>query len=183
MANADDLALLVESVDGAIGNLNTLKEIAERLGLQISFEKTELMTTDGNFWEKTDKTKYGEITNSFKYLGEIICNNGSEREDMKERLVMMERLSFAVVKQVILYGIETASLPSLRKLLGIERKILRRIYGPAKLPEGYRLRSTRELYREMDDLETDIRLSRLRFYGHIVRMNPSSINREIFRKI
>ncbi|XP_066904862.1 uncharacterized protein [Halyomorpha halys] len=169
------------------------------------------MTADRNFRGKTVKRKHGEIrvTNSFKYLGDIICSNGFERKGMEERLVKMERLSFetsslyckkalsirakirhydAVVKQVILdgmewYGMETVSLPSLRKLWGTERKILRRIYGSVKLPEGYRLRPIRELYREVDDLETDIRLKRLRFYGHMVRMNPSKINKEIFVKM
>ena len=42
MAFADDLALLTETEAEARSQINTLKEIAEKTGLQISYEQTEL---------------------------------------------------------------------------------------------------------------------------------------------
>lgn len=206
LAYADDLALLAETEEEAIDQINTLKEIAEKTGLQISYEKTELMTTDPNFKKKTVETKYGpiKVTTRFRYLGETICSNGSEKESMKERIAKLEKLSFAtsnvynkknlstkakirhyntVVKPVILYGTETTCLPSLEKLLKIERRILRRIYGPKKTEEGYRLRPNREIYKDLKDLETEIRIRRLKFLGHMVRMAPERLNKAIFQKI
>jgi len=58
-------------------------------------------------------------------------------------------------------------------VLGVsERKILR-IYGP--LCEGaiWRSRYNEELYRLYDDLVTTIRITRLRWAGHIVRMQDN----------
>ena len=44
LAFADDLVLLSENIESAIIQVNTLKEIAVKTGLQISFEKTHFMT-------------------------------------------------------------------------------------------------------------------------------------------
>jgi hypothetical protein len=51
-----------------------------------------------------------------------------------------------------------------------ERKILRRIYGPLGEVATWRSRYNEELYRLYDeiDLVTAIRISRLRWAGHIV---------------
>ena len=55
------------------------------------------MTTEKNYGKKIIETKYGQIkvTRKFKYLGETICNNGSEKESIKEKIPKLERLSFA----------------------------------------------------------------------------------------
>ena len=45
------------------------------------------MTTEKNYSKKIIETKHGQIkgTRNFKYLGETICNNDSEKERIKER--------------------------------------------------------------------------------------------------
>jgi hypothetical protein len=55
------------------------------------------------------------------------------------------------------------------------RKILRRIYGPLCEGETWRSRYNEELYRLYDeiDLVTEIRISRLRWAGYIVRMEDN----------
>jgi Reverse transcriptase (RNA-dependent DNA polymerase). len=206
LAFADDLALLAETEQEAIAQIDELKEIAERVGLQISFTKTEMMSTNKDFRRRTVKTKYGRIktTKQFKYLGETISNNGVDKMAIEDRRLKLERLSFAtrniynkknlstnaklrhynaVVKPVILYGVETASLMNLEGLLKIERRILRKIYGPKVVQGNYRLRSNKEIYENMEDLETTIRKRRLKFYGHMARMSPARLNRQIFDKI
>jgi hypothetical protein len=60
--------------------------------------------------------------------------------------------------------------------LGVfERKILRRIYGPIWEGATRRSRYNEELYRLYDetDLVTSIRITRLRWAGHIVRMQDN----------
>ncbi|XP_066906047.1 uncharacterized protein [Halyomorpha halys] len=190
LAFADDLALLAESEEEAISQINTLQIIAEQAGQKISYEKKELMTTEVNFKKKIVNTEYGKIkvTRKFKYLGEIICHNGSEKESIREKSTKLENLSFqrapiynkknlssnaklrhynVVIRTVILYRVETTCLPSLEKLLKIERRILRKIYGPRKTPEGYRVRFNEEIYRKIKDLETEMRIRRLMLYGHM----------------
>jgi hypothetical protein len=56
-----------------------------------------------------------------------------------------------------------------------ERKILRRIYGPLCEGATWRSRYNGELYRLYDEigLVTAIRISRLRWAGHIVRMEDN----------
>ena len=65
----------------------------------------------------------------------------------------------------------------------IERRIQPRIYGPRILQGNYRLRSNKEIYERIEDLETTIRKRRLRFYGHMVRMDSGRLNKQIFDKI
>ena len=56
----------------------------------------------------------------------------------------------------------------------IQRRILRRIYVPKKTQEGYR---------EIKDLETEIRIRKVRFFGHMVRMDHGRLNKRVFDRI
>ena len=75
-------------------------------------------------------------------------------------------------KPVLMYGAETWVLSKADELrLGVlERKILRRLYGPICEGAIWRSRYNDELYRLYDetDLVTTIRKTRLRWAGHIV---------------
>jgi len=88
-----------------------------------------------------------------------------------------------LIKLVLMYEAETWVLSKADELhLGVfERKILRRIYGP--ICEGVTLRSryNEELYRLYDetDLVTTIRITRLRWAGHIVRMQDNLPRKKI----
>ena len=44
------------------------------------------MTTEKTYGKKIIETEYGQIkvTRKFKYPGETICNNGSEKEHVRE---------------------------------------------------------------------------------------------------
>ena len=78
-----------------------------------------------------------------------------------------------MIKPVLLYEMETC-LPRLEIVLKIERRILRRICGPKKI---------QEVCREIKDLETEIRIRRLRFDGHMVRMDHGRLNKRVFDRI
>jgi hypothetical protein len=74
-------------------------------------------------------------------------------------------------------GAETWVLSKANELrLGVfGRKILRRIYGPICEGAAWRSRHNEELYRLYDesDLATTVRITRLRWAGHIVRMQDN----------
>jgi len=76
-----------------------------------------------------------------------------------------------------MYGAETWVLSKADELrLGVlERKVLRRIYGPICERVKWRSRYNEELYRLYDetDLVTTIRITRLRWAGHIIRMQDN----------
>ena len=76
-----------------------------------------------------------------------------------------------------MYGAETWVLNKVDELrLGVfERKILRRIYGPICEGAIWRSRYNEELYHLYDetDLVTTVRITRLRWTGHIVRMQDN----------
>ena len=73
----------------------------------------------------------------------------------------------------MMYGVETWVLSKADELhLSVyDRKILRRIYGPICEGKIWRSRYNEELYRLYDetDLVTAIKITRLRWAGHIVR--------------
>ena len=76
-----------------------------------------------------------------------------------------------------MYGAETWVLSKADELRleVFERKILRRIYGPICEGAMWRSRCNVELYRLYDEtaLVTTVRITRLRWAGHIVRMQDN----------
>jgi hypothetical protein len=82
-----------------------------------------------------------------------------------------------LIKPVSIYGVETRVLSKADELrLGVsERKILRRIYGPICEEATWKSRYNEELYRLYDetDLVTTIKITRLRWAGHVVRMQDN----------
>jgi hypothetical protein len=82
-----------------------------------------------------------------------------------------------LIKPVLTYGVETWVLSKADELrLGVfERKILRRIYGPNCEEATWRSRYNEELYHLYDetDLVTTIKITRLRWARHIVRMQDN----------
>jgi len=81
------------------------------------------------------------------------------------------------IKPVLMYGAETWVLSKVDELhLGVfERKIFRRIYGPMCEEAIWRSRCNEELYRLYDetDLVTIIKITRLRWAGHVMRMQDN----------
>ena len=84
-----------------------------------------------------------------------------------------------LIKPVLIYGAETWVLSKVDELrLGVfERKILvlRRIYGPICEEAVWRSRYNEELYYLYDeaDLVTTVKITRLRWAGHVMRMQDN----------
>lgn len=202
LAFADDLAILTEDEQTAVKQLEVLKECAEKVGLQISFEKTEF------FCSKTEitslKTKYGKINRVpyFKYLGEFIEPTGTEKMSQQHRLQKAKkgmglvqnlynkksmsrgtkiRHYSTVIKPTILYASETLTLNRKQQLQEIkkeDRKIIRKILGGRHTPDGYRLQSIKTT-EKFSNIETDIRKRRMKFFGHLNRLPENRLTKRI----
>lgn len=87
-----------------------------------------------------------------------------------------------VVKPECLYGAETLVLNrkcDIEHIQKCERKIVRKILGPISTDvQTYRLRSNREI-EEHSNIHSDMRKRRLKFYGHIKRMEPTRLTKQI----
>uniref|UniRef100_A0A8D8RIQ9 Craniofacial development protein 2 n=2 Tax=Cacopsylla melanoneura TaxID=428564 RepID=A0A8D8RIQ9_9HEMI len=205
LAFADDLAILSENINDAIEQINNLKEVAEKAGLQISFEKTEYIA-DVIQAPKQMKTKYGKINRvpKFKYLGEIIQPNGLDKEANKVRARKMENafqltrniynkksLSInaklrhynTVIKPESLYASECLTLNTAKQLEEIEkkeRKIVRRILGPKQENGIWKLKSNKEVYEKTEKIGDTMRKRRVQFYGHLERMDENRLTKQLF---
>jgi hypothetical protein len=82
-----------------------------------------------------------------------------------------------LIKPVLLFGAKTCILSKAVELCLVvfENKILRRIYGPICEGAAWRSRYNEELYHLYDeiDLVTTVRITRLRWAGHILRMQDN----------
>ncbi|XP_060665609.1 uncharacterized protein LOC132797867 [Drosophila nasuta] len=63
-----------------------------------------------------------------------------------------------------------------------ERKILRKIFGPVRIGDDFRIRMNHELYELYDDVDVvrRITIQRLRWLGHVMRMDEESPAQKVF---
>jgi len=89
------------------------------------------------------------------------------------------------VAPVVVYGAETWTLRSKmdRMLMIWERKILRKIYGPTKENGEWRIKTNAELITKYKapDIVNVIKIRRLEWLGHMVRMNETRSVKKIFQ--
>jgi len=122
----------------------------------------------------TDNNTFAEINNRIalanrSYFG-LVNILKAKNINRKCKVIMYKTL----IKPVLMYGAETWVLSKADELrLGVfERKVLRRIYGPICEGATWRSRYNEELYDETD-LVTTVSITRLRWAGHIVRMQAN----------
>ena len=90
------------------------------------------------------------------------------------------------VGPVVTYGSEswTLTMEEERALAVLERKILRKIYGPVKENELWRIRRNDELEAIIkgESIVRFIKCQRIRWLGHIERMQDTAITKKYVRK-
>ena len=93
-------------------------------------------------------------------------------------------MKICLYKSLLLYGAETCTMTSSdEQELGVfERKILRKIYGPFCDRGEWRIRWNQKLYVIYDDIDLvkRIKIQRLRWLGHVSRMDSSNPVRKVF---
>lgn len=157
-------------------------------------------TEDGNSYS-FEKVK------CFNYLGVTVTEEGDERTEIQERLAkgtkcaamlrkiltvkevsrnIKVRIYQTIIRPVVLYGCELWTLNGReRESLGVwERKQLRKIYGGIKEGEEWRRRTNVELL-EMygqPQITKIARAQRIRWLGHVHRMEETSITKQVLTR-
>jgi hypothetical protein len=139
-----------------------------------------------------------EIVNNFKYLGTTINNENRILKEIQTRITMGNRCCFklnsmlknkllslttkssiynSVIRPVVTYGGETWNIGKVEenKLVTWERKILRKICGPICENGIWKRRWNNQIIEifKSPDIVATIRSNRLRWAGHLLKMNPS----------
>ena len=147
-----------------------------------------------------------EEVEGFKYLGSIISRHSSMTEEIDARIAAASKCSWAVksllqsrllthttkvqvyvtiIRPVATYACECWPLTQEleRRLLVFEHSILRRILGPVRDEETgqWRRRHNRELrdLTHLAPITSYVRGQRLRWAGHVARMDPDSLLRRV----
>jgi hypothetical protein len=202
LAYTDDIDIISRSPKSLHEATIALDRAARRMGLEINEAKTKYMICGckKKYVENVFKAKNMtfERVNSFVYLGTLITSDNNISAEINNRITLASKSYFGLVnilrakdtnrkykviiyktliKPVLMYGAEAWVLSKVDEArLGVfERKILRRIYGPLCEGATWRSRHNEELYRLYDeiDLVTAIKISGLRWAGHIVRMEDN----------
>ena len=150
-----------------------LEEETSKLGMEINEYKTKYMVTSTYEHRRNARdlrigNKTFEAVQSFQYLGNIIGNTNNNNKCIKEGIMMGNKAYYAnrqlinsslisrssklqiyrtLVHPVVTYGSEswTLTLEEERALAVFERKILKKIYGPVKEHEFWRIQRNSEL--------------------------------------
>ncbi|KAE9539532.1 hypothetical protein AGLY_004784 [Aphis glycines] len=203
LAYADDIVLMDESQDGVKRLCGRLINAAQKVGLQINEQKTEYMIIGRQNWMdqvlEVGHFKFKRV-NSFKYLGSIVTEKNDITKEVAARIQAENRIYYglekllssrslsreikrrlytSLIRPVILYGSETWALRKSdeNKFLILERRILRKIFGPIKdniIGEWRRRKNIelQEIFNENNIAET-IKKKRLQWAGHAIRSQNS----------
>lgn len=145
------------------------------------------------------------IVNEFKYLGIHLTNKNEEMVEIQARIQTANKAYFSVlpifrnrdinqrlkvmlyktlIRSIVMYGSETWTLSkkAVEKIDSFERKILRRIYGPVCVQGEWRIRYNNELYSLYGELPLShvIRIKRLKWAGHLIRMEEHRVPKKVF---
>jgi hypothetical protein len=94
------------------------------------------------------------------------------------------KLCRTVIRLIVTYASETWVLKEaiIQKLLVFERKILRRIFGPTKENQIWRVKTSEELDNliKHKNIINYIKAQRLSWFGHIQRMPDTRTGKKIF---
>ena len=85
------------------------------------------------------------------------------------------RLYKTIIRPVVTYGAWTLKSKMEKMLMTWERKIMRKIYGPTKENLQWRIKTNEELKTKYKapDIVNVIKIRRLEWLGHVVRMNET----------
>ena len=190
-----------DDIDGLAGDEQELVNLVERLektstsyGMEISAEKTKLMTnnTQGISTEVKVNGQRLETVTSFRYLGSIITDEGSKPEilariaqttaaltrlkhlwnDRNITVISKIRLMCSLVMSIFLYASETWTLSAdlQKRIQAMEmrcfRKILRISYKDHVTNEAV-CNKIKQAIGPYDDLLTTVKKRKLKWYSHV----------------
>ena len=198
---ADDIDGLAGSEDELVNLVKSLDESAKAYGMQISAEKTQLMTNNSNGINSKIKVdnKELEVVQSFKYFGAIVSDQGSKPEIIsrigqtvsainklktiwKDRSISISskiRLARSLVISIFLYACETWTMTKEmeKRIQALEMKCFRRILGITYKDRVTNKEVKRKIRAEIgpyQELLNVVIQRKLRWLGHVLRSNGLS---------
>uniref|UniRef100_A0A0N4Y8C1 Reverse transcriptase domain-containing protein n=1 Tax=Nippostrongylus brasiliensis TaxID=27835 RepID=A0A0N4Y8C1_NIPBR len=204
---ADDVAVFANNEEELTQMLREIATTAYPYGLIINAKKTKVLTSDGTPDAVFLDNKQLEHANSFKYLSSLIQGKiVASALDVQNRIgvatAAFESLSWCLwrkpnvstqikmriyrvlVLPILLYGSEVWTLLQRDELRleTFQMKCLRRILG-VTLRDRLRNEFVRKNCDEQSTIAQQIRKGRLRWFGHVCRMDPTRIPyRVLWRK-
>ena len=193
---ADDIDALAGKEDELVKLINHLDTTSTKYGMEISAEKTKLMTNNTKVISLDVRIggQKLETVQSFKYLGSVVTDEGSKQEIMsriaqtigaltklktiwKDKNITLGskiRLMRSLVISIFLYACETWTLTAEleKKIQTTEMRCFRRLLGISYRDHvtnekvGNRIRKAIGPY---EDLLTTVKKRKLRWYGHKTR--------------
>ena len=213
LAYADDIDIIGTSKRAVTAAFSAIERESAKVGLSVNEAKTKYMhSTRRNTTRENSQIAAGrynfDAVKEFVYLGTAINQDNNISLEIKRRIALANRCYFGLSKQlrskalsrktkltlyntlilpVLTYGAEswTVSVADAAALGVFERKILRKIFGPIRVGADFRLRMNHELYELYADIDINQRIKqqRLRWLGHVVRMEEHVPARKVFEGV
>ena len=201
LAYADDVAVVTGNKEDLQAAMTKWNDIMERMGMKISKQKTEVMeisrVKDGcNIYIENIQLKQ---TASFNYLGVLFDEENKHQTEITNRLnkyngnvnalypILKDKnvpskakviIYTKVLRPILIYGAETWSLTkkSESRVQAAEMRVLRMILGVTR-----RDRIRNDVIRERLNITSVLKIiekSKLRWYGHVKRMEENRYPRK-----
>ena len=179
---ADDIALMADSAEEAVDLMRAVKRVSSNIGLNMNESKTKYMAENVEpGYIQSVSGKYIRKAENFNYLGSMI---GSTKEDIQvwkaqawaahhklqkmwtsdlDRNIKI-RVFIAMVKLVLLYGVETWMMTKLltKKIDGVYTRML----WMALNISWKRQMTNKELYGDLPRVSSKIGIRRMKLAGH-----------------
>ena len=212
LAYADDIDIMGRNIMTVKDAFESLNREASVLGLKVNADKTKYMVATNASGIRGQTVNIGEynfeIVNSFVYLGSLLNVENDIEEEIRRRIAIGNRCYYGLKKQfqsktlqrklkcklyktlvrpILTYGSEAWCMTqNQEQLLRIfERRILRGIFGPVKEQNVWRRRYNFEiekLYGEPNIVST-IKINRLRWLGHVTRMEGERVPKKLLNGV
>ena len=197
---ADDIAVVTNSIAENSHLCQSISDIAAQFGLLINIDKTKYMFYNITRPVNADERVFVngqplEEVNDFKYLGSYIASTSKDinvrkglawkalqsldifwKSNMSRKI--KTKIFRTAVEPVLLYGAETWTLKKadIRALDGVYTRMLRRVFGISWKSHT----SNTVLYGNIPPVSDTIKKRRLRFAGHIHRLQDQPVQQLLF---
>lgn len=209
-AYADDIVLIARNMTALTEMFQIIENEGRRLGLRINESKTKYMkmATTALHEPRARNLNIGgyvfENVENFSYLGSELNTENKISQEINRRIMLGNRAYHAnfkmlkskllshktkttiyktLIRPVVTYGCEawTLTVKDMNALKIFERKMIRRIYGPVREGDVWRIRSNSEINAilQSKDVVRFIKARRIGWLGHVSRMSPDRIQRQL----
>ena len=210
LAYADDIDIIGRTQRDVTAAFSAIEKESAKMGLMVNHEKTKYMhstsrsTRRGNSSIAAESYAFDSVK-EFIYLGTAITQDNNISLEINRRISLANKCYFGLSRHmrskalsrrtkttlyktlilpVLMYGSEAwvVSANDAAALGVFERKILRKIYGPLRVGDEYRIRMNLELYKLYADIDIvqRVKQQRLRWLGHVERMNEDAPAKKVF---